>query len=191
MGALTIIWILQISLFDAEYNAVVYNGVHESHNICSHRLIFHCSIVHGYYGWCDNIGWDPYCCWKTSTPPHNMYCNEPITCHYVCCDWPDLPCGYSLCCQSPENCINNKCIIPTPKPTTLIPTTNAPTNRKTQFYESTIFWSCAITIAAFALCLCCCFLCYSCFFKHKGKKNDNSSINNEKKPDYCSTTINA
>ena len=153
----------------AEYAATVYNGVHESHNMCDSNPLYYCT--NGWYGWCDD-GWDHDCCFQTKSPS-NMNCNEASTCHYVCCDWPASPCGTSLCCESPEICTNSQCIIPTlpptptPAPTTATPTSLSPTKNPTEFYESkTIAISGTIVIV---ILMCGCFVfCYLCCIKKDG-----------------------
>lgn len=36
-------------------------------------------------------------------PPEGQgQCTEPEHCHYICCDWPEKPCGYKCCSPGEE-----------------------------------------------------------------------------------------
>lgn len=67
-----------------------------SKNICSNPL-HHCGG--GLHGWCAN-NYDHHCCCKEPQPSTET-CTEPIRCHFVCCSWPQTPCGYDCC--NPSN----------------------------------------------------------------------------------------
>ena len=72
----------------------IINGVHTGPNICHSAR---CNPDTGYMGWCDD-GWDHHCCFREAAPPEGQdQCTELATCHYVCCDWPQKPCGYKCC----------------------------------------------------------------------------------------------
>jgi len=63
-------------------------------NVCSNPFC-QCNGQAGWTAWCDRK-WDHHCCFKEG-PPSTEVCVEVETCRYVCCSWPQKPCGLKCC----------------------------------------------------------------------------------------------
>ncbi len=73
-------------------DCVVYSGTVEIVTMCSGPFGRGCDTAEGWYAWCDDH-WDSYCCFRVEIP-YTMTCEEQEPCKYVCCDFPQTPCGY-------------------------------------------------------------------------------------------------
>lgn len=69
----------------------IINCAKSSCNVCSG---WDCKCASG-YRWCDKH-YDHHCCCNEQEPSTEN-CVEVDSCHYVCCTWPQKPCGYKCC----------------------------------------------------------------------------------------------